>query len=364
MTQQPRDPARTLAQRLRDLRKNQWPGLTITQAQLGRALGGAKPASAALISSWENTDKPVIPPVKWLRAYATFFATRRSPGDGSFRLLRQDELTEAERAERDSLLRELLSIREDALRVRSATAQESVIALGGTWHFADGAPVRIVCAEIPPDQRNLEATPTHPTLPYGDLYSFASLDALFELHGHIRAANPHSDVRVIRALEIEPDDLASHLIVLGGVDWNPLARRIPKLLPRFPVRQISDETDPRNAYFEVSSGDEVLKYGPELSQDGELIWDVGLFVRAPNPTNQSRTLTVCNGMYSLGTWAVVRALTDVQFRDRNESYLNSRFSGFDSFSILMQILILNTDEAVTPDWTRAGTRLYEWSENS
>lgn len=364
MTQSPRDPAQTLALRLRQLREDHWPGLTITQRQLGRALGGAKPVSAPLISSWENVDKPVAPPVKRLRAYATFFSTRRSVEGGSFRLLREDELTDAERAERDNLRRQLLTLREDALRVQKADSQNSAIALGGSWHFRDGEPIRIVCAEIPTDQRNPDAKPTHPTLPYGELYSFGAIDALFEVHGHIRAANPRSDVRVFKHSQLAPDDLASHLVIVGGVDWNPLAERIPELLPAFPVRQVSDGTDPRHACFEVSGGDNVAKHKAVLSDRDELVWDVGLFLRTPNPANLERTLTVCSGIYSLGTWAVVRALTDIQFRDRNEGYVKRRFAGQNSFSILTRVLIVNGDEAVTPDWTVSANRLHEWPERT
>src|SRR5918996_2602135 len=107
--------------------------------------------------------------------------------------------------------------------------------------------------------------------------SYGSIDALFELHGHVRAANPHSDVRVFRFSDLGPDDLASHLVIVGGPDWNDLARRIPELVPDFPVRQVSDLTDPRHAYFEVPTGDGSDMHRPVLSDDDELIWDVGLF---------------------------------------------------------------------------------------
>jgi len=349
-----------LAGRLRELRESRFSGVRITQRALGKALGGNKPLSAPLISSWEKGA--ATPPERWIAAYATFFATTHSVDGGSFRLLRDDELTEAERSERAALERELLSLRSQVLS--SGSSPDYASALRGPWHFGDGRQVSIVCAEIPAALRNPDATPTHPTLPWGELYSYGAIDALFELHGHIRAANPHSDVRVFRVNDLESDDLAAHLVILGGPDWNDLARRIQELLPDFPVRQVSDGTDPRHAYFEVPTADRVDKHAPVLSDGDELIWDVGLFLRAPNPANRKRTLTVCTGMYSLGTWAVVRALTDVKFRDRNADYLNERFPGADAFSILMRILILNGQEALTPDWTVPDDRLHEWPESS
>jgi hypothetical protein len=347
-----------LAARLKELRETKFAGVRITQRALGKVFRGSKPLSAPLISSWEKGT--AVPAKRWIAAYATFFATDRSVEGGSFRLLRQDELTEGEQSARTALERELLSLRAQI----AGPAPDFASALRGPWHFGDGNQVSIVCAEIPPVLRNPDATPTHPTLPYGELYSYGSIDALFEVHGHIRAANPHSEVRVFNFKELESDDLAAHLVIIGGPDWNDLARRVPQLVPDFPVRQVSDEEDPRRAYFEVPTGNGVAKHGPVLSDDDELIWDVGLFLRAPNPANRKRTLTVCTGMYSLGTWAVVRALTDVKFRDRNADYLNERFSGDEAFSVLMRILVLNGHEAVTPDWTVPDNRLFEWPERS
>lgn len=356
-------PARVLGRRLRELRERQFPGVTITQRALGKALGGTKPVSPPAISSWEKGS--AIPAERWIAAYATIFSTGRSVEGESLRLLRDDELDADERSARKALQHELLSLRQNALRVgQLAPAPDVTTALGGSWNFGDGKPIRIVCAEIPEEQRNVEATPTHPTLAYGELYSFSDIDALFELHGHIRAANPSSEVRVFKFGEVEPDDFASHLVGLGGVDWNNLARKITELLPNFPVRQVSDGRDPRNAFFEVRSGGEVTRNAAVLSDDGELIWDVGLFVRSPNPFNRERTLTLCMAMYSVGTWGVVRALTDERFRDRNEDYLNKRFSGHDTFGILMRVLVIKGREAVTPDLTVPAYRLYEWPEGT
>lgn len=361
MTAQPvGDAARELGTKLRELRESHF-GYRITQRALGRALSGGDGLSAPLISSWEKGS--ATPTKRWISAYATFFATTRSVEGGSLRLLREDDLTSDERADREKLLRELNSLRSSAARAGSAEAVPDLRrALGGPWHFPDGMPVRIVCAEIPEGQRNPLATPTHPTLPSGELYSFGAIDALFELHGHIRAANPRSNVEVRKTSAMTEDDFTAHVVILGGVDWNKAARRISQLIPGFPVRQVSDEKDPRHAYFEISSSGETAKHGAVLSDDDELIWDVGLLVRAPNPANRKRTLTICCGMYSLGTWAVVRTLTDERFRDRNAAYVDERFGGEDAFGLLMRILVLNGDEALTPDWTIPETRLYEWPE--
>ena len=68
------DPRQLLAQRLRGLREDR----KITQPQLAAALGGGKPLSVPLISSWESQNNPHIPPTARLEGYAAVFATSRS----------------------------------------------------------------------------------------------------------------------------------------------------------------------------------------------------------------------------------------------------------------------------------------------
>ncbi|MFD1047362.1 helix-turn-helix domain-containing protein, partial [Kibdelosporangium lantanae] len=103
----PEDPREVFANRLRALREERWPGTHVTQLQLAEALGGAKPLSISLISSWENATKPAFPTKNRLKSYATFFATERSLASSPYRLLAEAELTDDERDERDELLEEL-----------------------------------------------------------------------------------------------------------------------------------------------------------------------------------------------------------------------------------------------------------------
>jgi hypothetical protein len=90
-----------------------------------------------------------------------------------------------------------------------------------------------------------------------------------------------------------------------------------------------------------------------------LIEDVAHFFRAPNPLNEKRTITICNGMYQRGTLGAVRALTDVRFRDRNEAHLRERFAGQRTFSIVTRVEVI-LGAAVTPDWTSSDDLLHEW----
>lgn len=351
--------AHALAQRLRALRERHWPRLTITQRQLAEALG----VSVPLISSWENTTKPVTPPPERLIIYAAFFATRRSIDSRPFRVLADGEFTAEELLRRAELEQELLTLRERTLG-GGPPSPESVDqpVASGPWHLGDKNNITLVCAQLPPGM--LKSPLAHPdNVDYTDLYRFSDLDALFELHGHIRAANPDSDVLLRSSSELHTDDYSSHLVFIGGVDWNPVLRRLLVML-RVPVTQLSRESDPEGASFEAMVEGEPHRYRPKVLLDGaqeRLLEDVAHFFRGRNPFNRKRTVTICNGMYSRGVYGAVRSLTDRRFRDRNAAYLGKRFAGSDSYSLLYQVTVFD-GKVLTPDWTAPGTVLHEWHE--
>lgn len=364
------DPTMTLAQRLRALREEHFAGLHLTQDQLARALSVSAPA----VSSWENRSK--IPPVNRLGSYARLFATPRSVAGDTPRLLSDDEMTEEETAERKRIEAELVQLRERALdpvteppRVSPPQPQApSNAPAPGTWYFPDRAPVTIVCARLPERLRKLMpySDPQNPD--YIDAYSYADLDAMIELFGHVRAVNPDNLVRFRRASELVEDDYTTHLVLLGGVDWNDVTAELQEQL-ELPVRQMSTNVDNEewDAWFEVTTGDVPVEYRPKLAKVGSrevLREDVAQFLRAPNPFNQRRTVTFCNGMYGRGVYGAVRALTDQRFRDRNEEYLDERFGGSDTFGLLMRVRMAPGGKVITPDWTKADTRLHEWPEDA
>lgn len=357
------DPRQLLARRLRALREGRWPDLKITQPQLARALGGDRPLSVPLISSWESQSAPKIPPIPRLEAYATFFATRRSVGGGDPRLLSTAEMTDTERREKEDLARELMRLRNDALRVTTDVEAEISRSLGaGPWRFDDGNVITIVCAQLPTDMRERMPYADRRSPDYIELYNYSDLDALFELHGHLRASNPTNQVNRRVAEQLVRDDYTTHLIALGGVDWNQATRWVLQNL-QLPVRPAGSWNSPEGPCFEVTEDGKTQQHRPILDQQGGqevLVEDVALFARAINPFNRQLTVTICNGMYGSGTYGAVRALTDLRFRDRNAEYIHDRFAGSESFSILTRVKVL-AGEAVTPDWTISENRLHEWS---
>jgi hypothetical protein len=362
------DPRFELARRLRALREQRWPDLVVTQKQLAEAFGDdERPLSLSLISSWESVRNPVSPPVHRLNQYSIFFATRRSVAGPRARLLPDRELTPEERGERSRIYDELATLRfpdSPTGPVRLPLASPGDEIGGGPLYFDDQKPVTIVCSRLPEEMRR-SMPYTNPLDPdYVRSYTYADIDSLIELFGHVRAVNPTAEVNIRAADSLEEDDYTAHLLLLGGVDWNPVTRDIEQRL-RLPVK-LGDrpDSDLYGGQFEVVAGSDAGKViSPVLHTMGRQVVlreDVGHVFRGRNPYNQARSLTLFNGMFGRGTYGAVRSLTDARFRDRNERYLHERFGRFDSFSILVRVSTNPGGAALTPDWTIPHTRLHEW----
>ncbi len=341
-----------------------------------------------LISSWESQTNPKIPPLARLEGYAALFAAPRSFEMDSPRILSRGEMTDEERQAVAELKQELIHLRNDALRTTASAAAapqlDSVVESisRGPWRFADGHTITIVCAQWP--RHMLEQMPyTDKSDPdYIDSLKYSELDALLELYGHLRATNPANQVNLRIAGTLTSDDYSSHLVSLGGVDWNTATSAALDSL-QFPVRQIADWGEPDGQYFAVEENGKTVRHRPILDrtkvssaakdgagqsaraagEKGILVEDVALFARAISPFNRKRTVTICNGMYGRGTYGAVRATTDAGFRDRNAEYLRSRFRDDENYCILTRVRIAIADGAtLTPDWTTGGYTLFEWSE--
>ncbi|WP_410621899.1 helix-turn-helix domain-containing protein [Amycolatopsis sp. cmx-8-4] len=352
----PAAPRPALARRLRALRETHWPDAGITQALLAEALGGGKPLSISLISSWENTDRPVRPPVRRLEAYATLFATRRSEDGGTLRILSPEELTDDERAERDELLDELLWLRDGRERSTAEPADDA-------WRFPENEDITIVCARLPRELRQHLSYADPESADFTSLYTYADPDALIELFGHIRSVNPQNQVSFHTTEELTPDDYTTHLVLLGGVDWNTVTRdvieRVDLPVHQFVRNDAAPTSEPGGFRVERESGSEL--FPPQLDSEGHLLEDVAHFYRGVSPFNRKRTVTVCNGMYGRGTLGAVRALTDIRFRDRNRIYLRQRFGDAESFSIISRVPVV-AGKGLTPDWSVPENLLHEWPE--
>ncbi|ADB29766.1 hypothetical protein Kfla_0645 [Kribbella flavida DSM 17836] len=342
-----------LARKLRGLRESHESGLT--QATLARALSDDSRVAVATISSWESLTNPKLPPADRLRSYALFFCSDRPITDPPH-LVPESELTADERQRFQDLHQELVALRE-AVRSQGGGSGSPI---GGsyTWDFESG-PITIICPEAPLPGRPPLANEKNPN--YTRMYRYADLDALIELWGHLRASNPELSVVHRLPSEVVADDLSSHVVVLGGIAWNQVTKRLLKTLRELPVSQVEVE-DLKTGEIFRSSGPGGREFRP-VWDDGdngrELVEDVALLARLRNPFNHSRTITICNGIHSRGVLGSVRVLTDVAVRERNEAFLSSHFPQ-GSFALLLRVPVVN-GEAISPDLEIAANRLYEWS---
>ncbi|MGA5301616.1 helix-turn-helix domain-containing protein [Nucisporomicrobium flavum] len=350
--------ADAMGARLRRLRTEEFGERKVAQKALAMALG----VSGPLVSSWEKGN--AVPPDERLETYARFFASARSMRDGHPRLLSVGEFDEHERRRYAELLSELTSLR--PARNGPPAGRETRVTRSpweGMWHFEDRAPITLVCARLPESARASAVYTDSGSPDYVELYSYSDLDALMELYGHVYAANPGVRVSRVLADVLTQDDITNHLVLLGGVDYNPMTRLVMQEL-NLPVSQDRREggdsdvgcfrvTDESGATLSFPSTLEGARPNQRLTED------VAQFCRGPNPFNRKRTVTICNGNYGRGTYAAVRTLTDPRFRDRNRTYIQARYSAGDTYSILARVTIVN-GKVITPDWTVEGTVLHEW----
>lgn len=347
-----------LAKRLRALREEHWPDARLTQAELATALGDGKPLAPATVSSWESHVSPKMPPPERVQAYSRFFSTRRSLEGEVPHLIPVEELSQAERAELDALAAELMTLRDSA--VNPAVKAESPTRR--PWRFSVRAPVNIVCAQLPEDQAGPLADPALPN--YSELQSFADLDSLIELHGHLCRENPDLDIYFKASTGVVPDDLSSHVVLLGGIGYNEITGVLSEMTV-LPVRQIEDAAVETGEIFVVDVGGKEQRFLPKWRDKayGKLAEDVGLLARTPNPLNSNRTLTICNGVHSRGVLGAVRSLTDAALRDSNEEYLAQEFGSSPAFAILMRVPVVG-GKTMTPDFKSPGCVLYRWPEET
>lgn len=360
-----------LARRLRELRESQ----RLTQKDLSLALSADTRVAVATISSWESQTNPKLPPEDRLRSYALLFSRTTVPA-GTKRPPREQDLTPEERERFNVLHRELVGLRDGVRQL----ATPSAVSGAYTFDFESG-PITLVCPEAPVEGRSPLAEEDNPN--YTRLYRYADLDALIEMWGHVRASNPELRTRHRVPSEVNADHLSGHLILLGGVAWNQVTGRLLRVLDQLPIRQMSVADIADGEIFRSRDGRE---YRPEWeerkdldldapskaeleavqAQDAwkgetprELVEDVALLARLRNPFNHSRTITICNGVYSRGVLGAVRTLTDDAVRERNEAFLANRFPG-GIFGLLLRVPVIN-GEAITPDLEVPENRLYEWS---
>ncbi|HEY6688390.1 MAG TPA: hypothetical protein VI094_19525 [Propionibacteriaceae bacterium] len=221
----------------------------------------------------------------------------------------------------------------------------------------DAGPVIVICPDAPDDARGPLAD--EKDINFTKLQKYGDLDALIELYGHLRAENPTLDVFHRLASEVVSDDLSRHVILLGGIGWNEVTRRFQSAVSQVPITQKAVPDLKDGDIFRVETSEGAQDFYPEFDDDGLFIEDVGYIARLRNPFKVSRTLTICNGIFSRGVFGAVRCLTDASVREENERYLADRFPKGE-FAMLLRVPVV-ANETLSPDLQNPRARLYEWS---
>jgi hypothetical protein len=343
----PSDQAIRLAAALRDLRESTWPSREVTQSQLAKALSSEGRVASPTLSSWESLTNPKTPPVARISAYARFFSTERSL-DGEPHLIPEDQLRPEELdrfRKHESHLLQLLHPAERKLQ--------------HTFRF-DAGPVIVICPDAPKELRGSLAEEDDPN--FAKLQQYGDLDALIELYGHLCRENPTLEISHKLASEVVPDDYGGHVILLGGIGWNRITRRMGAVLGQVPIEQIEVTDLPGGDVFQIEAADGVKSFyypeSEELGERKELVADVAYVARLRNPFQFDRTLTICNGIHSRGVLGAVSCFTDAIVREQNEKYLADRFSEGE-FAMLLRVRVVGT-KTLSPDLRDPTVRLYEW----
>jgi len=232
------------------------------------------------------------------------------------------------------------------------------------WRFPENEPVIITCGQIP-DITSSHVSAADPRDPdYVELLKYADPDALVHLFGHIRALNPAHDVKYLTADDMQPADYSSHLVVVGGSDFNLLTRDMFSTL-QLPVKMPLRSPEAEWLGFEVVDGDEIRRFAPILDDAyGSQILheDVVLFFRGVNPVDRRRTITICAGLYARGTLAAAQCLTDPLVGPANQAYLRTKVGDNRHFGFIARAFVINGTVAL-PDLTIPGLCLYEWTRS-
>jgi hypothetical protein len=352
----------SLAKRLRELRRSRFPEAKLTQGDVAQALSEDEPVGVSALSAWENVRNPALPTRERLSSYARFFATARSLEGSRPHLVPLRELTEEEDEARKELERELFRLRDDDAGEVSTPHQ--------SWRFDDGAPITIICSELSrSDEVKLGPLSDVDNPNYTELYSFADLDALMELVGYLNSSNPKATIKYQLASHVTSKDLINHIVLLGGIAWNDVTRRL-NATAELPVRQVANPEIHSGEVFEIKQGPQKGEQPMPRWQDGKpgtadnpgvLLEDIAMLARLPNPFNALRTLTYCNGIHSRGVLGAVRCLTDEAVRDDNEKYLEETFLDSESFAILMRVQVLG-GQTISPSFRNPGAVLFQWSD--
>jgi len=213
--------------------------------------------------------------------------------------------------------------------------------LRNVWGIKDGDNVVVICSELddPEERQHVEPREFIYNLKYGDV------DAYFEVVVTLLRLFPNIKLRVLSAGEAEDTriDLACHLILIGGPDYNMFTERIlERGITQFEYR--SPYVDERSTVHP----DEIVLYDKIKNREHcELIdeRDFGYFERIKNPDNPDKKIILIGGCHTIGVAGAIKAFSMVESEQgetprvvlANAKKVSRRVSQKSKFSVLVSV---------------------------
>ncbi len=173
------------------------------------------------------------------------------------------------------------------------------------WGIKNGDHVMVVCSELaePEGRQNVECREFIYNFKYGDL------DAYFEVVVTLLRLFPNIKLELLSSGEAvsRPLDLAQHLILIGGPDYNSMTGRI--------LREGITQFAYKSPYVEEQSEtypDEIVIY--DTINDKEYCEattekDYGYFERVENPNNPKNKIILLGGCHAIGVTGAAKAFS-------------------------------------------------------
>lgn len=327
----PRAARRLFASRLRALRETTF-AVKITQDQLATALGTGKPLSSAAISMWENAEVDKWPSESRLLQYALIFCSPRSMGP-------PPHVPDPSKLDKPARLR-FQQLRTELLELRAGVERETKRDRAGPgpsggnelWQHDRGDKVVVVAPELPAGER-MPFADEH-SLNYIRLARYGDLDAFFEMYVALTRMGYHN---LSHRSAREPGiGTARNLVLIGGPARNPLTRTFTHLLD-LPVEQ-RPVPPGEPSIFNLSNGTPVR---PTVIGESQVVEDIGLFVRAANPTNPDADITICSGVYTYGVLGAVQVFTSPRLGADNVAAVREHLGQNRSFAVLFRVQVID-----------------------
>ena len=207
------------------------------------------------------------------------------------------------------------------------------------WGIKNGDAVTVVCSELedPDHRQHVEPREFIYNLKYGDV------DAYFEVVVTLLRLYPKVRLRVMSCGEIEQTrfDVAGHLILIGGPDYNGMTDRVLDWgTTQFTYRI------PETAYQSPQFPEEIVLYdkvhNTEYCHQIETK-DYGYFERIVNKHNPEKHIILVGGCHTIGVTAAVKAfsMAESEFGEipsyvlRNAALVAKKIKKARSFSVLV-----------------------------